>query len=65
MSLQIITPAVRAQDDGSLLHLDFSNMSVAEFEELLKSLGAEIIRPVQQDPAAVKDGRILAVWVEL
>jgi len=40
-------------------------MSVADFEKFLESLGAEIIRPVKQDPAAIKSGKIIAVWVEL
>jgi len=39
-------------------------VSAEELEKLLERLGAEIQHPVQADPVAIIDGKIVAFWVE-
>lgn len=40
-------------------------LEARELEEIFARAGAEIIQPLRMDPVAVKDGKVLAFWVEV
>ena len=46
------------------------NITAAELEQLLREIGAEVIKPTiqekpAQDPYAILGGRVIAVWVKV
>jgi len=59
------TPLTEAEQEAIGMHnLPELPVSAEELEKLLERLGAEIQHPVQADPVAIIDGKIVAFWVE-
>lgn len=48
-----------------LIQVRLSELSAKDLEEAFASVGAEIIHPARLDPVAVKDGKVLAFWIEV
>jgi len=60
----VTVPAEAEQEAIGMHNLPELPVSAEELEKLLERLGAEIQHPVQADPVAIIDGKIVAFWVE-